>query len=70
MAVDILPSELPLESSKGFSSALYPFIAKIVKADYSKSYTDLDLPDQVKRALILHNGKFTPPFEYMNDYLK
>jgi saccharopine dehydrogenase (NAD+, L-lysine-forming) len=70
MAVDILPSELPRESSKGFSSALLPFVSKIVKADYSKSFEELELPEPIKKALILHNGEFTPDFKYMEKYLE
>lgn len=30
MSVDILPSELPLESSQHFSDSLYPFIKELV----------------------------------------
>ena len=70
MAVDILPSELPRESSEAFSSALAKFVAAVVRADYSKSFEDLDLPAPMKRALILHNGEFTPDFEYMKEYVK
>ncbi len=70
MAVDILPSELPRESSEAFSKALYKYIPAVVRADYSKPFEELDLPAPMKRALILHNGKFTPDFEYMEEYLK
>lgn len=70
MGVDILPSELPRESSIGFSNALFDYIYDIVTCDYSARYEDLALPAPIKRALILHNGKFTPEFEYMEEYLK
>lgn len=30
MSVDILPSELPMESSQHFSDSLYPFIKELV----------------------------------------
>jgi alpha-aminoadipic semialdehyde synthase len=70
MAVDILPSELPRESSEAFSSALAKYVAAIVRADYSKSFDELELPAPMKRALILHNGEFTPDFQYMKEYLK
>ena len=70
MAVDILPSELPRESSKGFSTALLPFIGAIAKANYSVPFEKLDLPSAIKRAMILHNGKLTPDYEYMLQYIE
>ncbi|NLO50775.1 MAG: hypothetical protein GX103_06410 [Bacteroidales bacterium] len=69
MAVDILPSELPRESSLGFGEALREFVPAIVRADYSMSFDKLDLPAPIKRALILHNGKLTPDYEYLQEYL-
>lgn len=69
MAVDNLPCELPKDSSKEFSTALYPFIPAIVKADYSRSFKDLQLPSEIKNAVILHKGCLTPSFEYINNYL-
>jgi alpha-aminoadipic semialdehyde synthase len=70
MAVDILPSELPLESSRAFSTALFPFVEAIVKADYSRPFAELDLPGPIKRALILHQGVFTPDYTYMKKYIE
>ena len=69
MAVDILPSELPRESSLGFGEALRQFVPAIIQADYSVSFEKLDLPAPIKRALILHNGKFTPDYEYLQEYV-
>lgn len=70
MAVDILPSELPRESSEGFGDALVKFVPAIAKADYDVDFSDLELPAEIKRALILHKGKLTPEFEYISEYLK
>lgn len=69
MAVDILPSELPLDSSVAFADALYPFVKDIALADYSLPYEDIRLPDAIKKAMILHQGKLTPPYEYIYGYL-
>ncbi|MDO9512777.1 MAG: bifunctional lysine ketoglutarate reductase /saccharopine dehydrogenase family protein [Bacteroidales bacterium] len=69
MAVDILPSELPRESSEAFSSALYEYVDAIAECDFSKDFAELQLPMDIKRALILKQGKFTPDFEYIQDYL-
>ncbi len=69
MAVDILPSELPRESSIGFSAALEKFVIPIALAKYNKSYFEIDLPPAIKRGLILLNGKLTPNFQYIERYL-
>lgn len=69
MAVDILPSELPRESSIAFSNALFSYIKPIANADYTKDFDFLDLPGPIKRAMILHQGKLTPDYLYLNKYL-
>jgi alpha-aminoadipic semialdehyde synthase len=69
MAVDILPSELPRESSIAFSDALLKFVPDIVMADYNTSFENLNLPNPIKRAVILHKGKLTPDYEYIQKYL-
>ena len=70
MAVDILPSELPMDASVAFGDALLDFVPAIAECDYSVSFEDLKLPNPIKRALILHNGVFTPDFEYMKEFIK
>ncbi len=70
MAVDILPSELPRESSRAFSDALVDFVPDIAAADYNLDFESLNVPAPFKRAMILHRGKLTPDFEYLNEYLK
>ena len=70
MAVDILPSELPRESSRAFSDALVKFVPDIAAADYDKDFKDLEIPLPFKNAMILHRGKLTPDYEYLKEYLK
>ncbi|RLD44070.1 MAG: hypothetical protein DRI86_08395 [Bacteroidetes bacterium] len=70
MAVDILPSELPREASIGFSEALSPFVKDLTETNFSLPFTELNIPAPFKRALILHNGEFTPDYKYMKDYIK
>lgn len=69
MAVDILPSELPRDSSYGFADALMPFVKSIAQADYDASLEDIDLPHAIKKALILHKGELTPSYKYIEKYL-
>lgn len=69
MAVEILPSELPRESSIAFGEVLTPFAAAIAKTDFSVEFDELNLPAEIKRALILHKGELTPDYKYLNEYL-
>ncbi|NLE73519.1 MAG: hypothetical protein GX604_02665 [Actinobacteria bacterium] len=69
MSVDILPSELPRDASVYFSGVLRRFIPALVHADYSVSFGDLDLPPEIKRAVIVYHGRLTPDFEYMEQFL-
>ena len=70
MAVDILPSELPRDSSVAFADALAGFVKPIAHAGYVQHFEDLDLPRAIKKALILHQGKLTPEYQYIEKYLK
>ena len=65
MAVDTLPSELPREASTSFGDMLIPFVPAIAHADFSMPFANLDLPDAIKRATIVHRGQFTPDYLYM-----
>jgi saccharopine dehydrogenase (NAD+, L-lysine forming) len=69
MAVDILPSELPRESSIAFSNALKGFLPAIAQADFNKPFDQLQLPSPIKKATILLNGKLTPHYQYIEQYL-
>ncbi len=69
MAVDILPSELPRDSSMAFADALFPFVTPIAGADFSAPFEEIRLPDPIKKALILHRGKLTPDYTYIQEYL-
>lgn len=70
MAVDILPSELPRESSIAFGDALEKFIYSIATADYTADFENIDLPQPIRRAMILHKGELTQEYQYLKEYLK
>lgn len=71
MAVDILPSELPRDSSMAFSTMLRPFVKAIAHANYkADSPDDAGLPAPIRRALIVYRGKLTPEYEYLTQYIK
>jgi alpha-aminoadipic semialdehyde synthase len=70
MAVDILPSELPLDSSESFCEALKPYIPSIATADYAADFSSLSLPPEIKKAVIVHKGRLTPSFEYLKRHVE
>jgi alanine dehydrogenase len=70
MAVDILPSELPREASSYFSHILQPFLPAIAHCDYTVPFAELDLPPEIKRAVIVHQGQLTPDYQYIQQYLE
>jgi len=69
MAVDILPSELPLDASQEFSAVLRTFVPGIANADYSGDFASCDLPAPIRRATILYHGEFTPDYIFMREFL-
>lgn len=69
MAVDNLPCELPRESSTEFSNSLINFVPAIAKADYKVDFERLDLPEEIKKAVVLYHGKLTPNYQYMKGFL-
>ena len=70
LAVDILPSELPRDASVYFSSVLMKYIPAIVQADYSVPFEELNLPLEIKRAVIVYQGELTPDYRYLEQYLQ
>ena len=61
MAVDNLPSELPKDASVDFGNNLLENIFPILINE--------DKDDIIKNATICQDGKLTPNFEYLRDYL-
>lgn len=63
MAVDILPTEFPIESSSSFGDALIPFLPALDANDFSEKTGPIPAP--IKRAIILDGGKLTEPYRYL-----
>lgn len=70
LAVDNLPCELPRESSRNFSGKLRDLVPAIARADYSRPFEALDLPPEVLGAVITHQGRLTPGYEYLEEHLE
>jgi len=69
LPVDNFPCELPRESSIHFGDALYPYIAEIAKADYTRPLDDLGYSGPIKNSTLVHQGALTPNFDYLKKYL-
>lgn len=70
MAVDILPTEFPVEASDHFGNALLPFLPALASCNFSSSFERLNLPEPIKRAMILHQGKLTADYKYLEKYVR
>lgn len=70
LAVDNLPCEFPLDSSVSFSEALRPLIPAIARADFSVPFEALDLPPELKGAVVAHRGSLTPGFAELDTALR
>ncbi|RIA90080.1 Saccharopine dehydrogenase-domain-containing protein [Glomus cerebriforme] len=62
MAVDILPTEIPIESSEHFSKSLYPFMNDLINGN-------IDQNPVLSRATIAKDGKLTDSHQNLYDLL-
>jgi len=69
LAVDILPAELPRDASQAFSDALAPYVRSVALADYDQELTNLKLPAEVLRAIVVHRGQLSPDYRYLERFL-
>lgn len=69
MAVDILPTEFPVEASEAFGNALLPFLPALAGVEPGKDFAAWTLPDPMKRAVILYRGKLTEPYRHLKQHV-
>ncbi|KAK0445000.1 Saccharopine dehydrogenase-domain-containing protein [Desarmillaria tabescens] len=65
MAVDILPSSIPLDASRGFSRALVPYLEALI-ASY-KGDTSGDRIEALNRATIANKGELAPQHQWLQE---
>jgi len=70
LAVDILPAELPVEASRAFSEVLAPLVPAIAEANWDDPFEELQLPAEIKRAVIVHRGELTPDYRHLQQHLE
>ncbi len=71
LAVDKLPTELPREATKWFGDSLLPFVPELAMVDFTQPLDQLlsSLPAPFRHAVIAHQGRLTPDFEYLYEEL-
>lgn len=69
IAIDNLPGEFPKEASAEFSHVLKNYVYEIYHTDFEKPFEELDLSYPIKQALIVHKGKLTKNYSYIQQYL-
>ena len=70
MAVEILPTEFPIESSLHFGDSLLPFMPALAACNVGGNFEACDLPDPIKTAVILYQGDLTEPYRYLDKFLR
>lgn len=70
LAVDILPCELPVDSSTHFGHSLGPLLPALAEADFSKPLDQCGLPPELTRATIVYQGKLTEPYRYLEEKVR
>ncbi len=68
-ANDILPCELPVNSSEYFSGLLRDIVPAVAKADFTGDLAESGLPAELQRATIVYRGQLTPDYEYLKKHL-
>jgi alpha-aminoadipic semialdehyde synthase len=69
MAVEILPAELPRESSAYFSRLLKTYVPAFSNLNRQADFDQLDVPPAIKRAIILWQGRLTPGYRSLEAHL-
>ena len=69
LAVDNLPCEIPVDASQHFGDALLRFLPALARCEWSRPFEALDLADEIRRAVIVHRGRLTPSYAYLERYL-
>ena len=65
LSVENLPSQFPLDASNHFSNQLRNFIPPILESDITKKVEEQNLPLEISKAVITHNGHLTNLFTYI-----
>jgi len=70
LAIDNLPCELPVDASQHFGDALLRFVPAMARCEWSAGAGPLDLPAEIRRAVIVDRGRLAPSFAYLAEHLE
>lgn len=65
LAVDNLPTEIPVDATNYFGESLLPWIEPLVRNDASKPLEQQSLPLPLRNAVITTHGKLAPNHQYI-----
>lgn len=70
LAVDNLPAELPHDATESFSGSLAPLMPGLAAANLEAATLEQsELPEPLRRAVIVFRGQLTSNYEYLKDHL-
>jgi len=69
MAVDNLPCELPVEATRHFGDQLLRFLPAVARCDWAAPLPSLELPEEVRRAVVCHRGELARAYRYLEEPL-
>ncbi|NVJ51663.1 MAG: alanine dehydrogenase [Gammaproteobacteria bacterium] len=69
MSIDNLPCELSKDASEHFSAILKNYVPHLMDLDLTMAFDDLELHPELYRSLIVYQGKLTPNYKYLKQYL-
>ncbi len=69
MSVDILPAELPRDSSRHFGDSLMPYLKQMAELDHSVPFERAEMQPEIRSACLVWGGKITPDYTFMEDFI-
>lgn len=70
LAVDNLPCEIPKSASGYFGDALSRYLPAFSRCDWTRPLDALDLPDEIRDAIVVHRGELAPAYRYLEKALR
>jgi len=69
LAVDNLPCQLPVDASEHFGDGLLRFLPVLARCDWAKPFAQLEIPPEIRGAVIVHRGRLTPAYNHLARHL-
>ena len=69
MAVDILPAELPRDSSRHFGDSLMQFLKQLAELDPSIPFERAEMQPEIRSACLVWSGRITSDYKFMEDFV-